>query len=376
MGNLHSSWLRRQRDDEHEAQSTEQQPQDSETSSSPYGLRRTVARIRRRVHRGTIFCRVFILKGPRPLATDNDSLNLAHLPFPDGSTNSLNSVGSRRRTREPDDASGTDVPIQNDSQRPRLEALTREVFTPDPEDQAGTSMFFYFSLPGEMEERSGEVGGTDSPPSSPSSSSTTPERRRSTRLQQAAEYFRERFGRTLPRDNPIEAPVGPSQQLVLVRIRQLPIQEGIANGDDNVRSVFQWTIYFVLPQGTEAAANSVPPSAPFDAGMAVQRAFAVLRAMMSGENMTFEDWTRLQEMMGFVSRGVSKEQVEEQCAAIPFSIHTNIGISCPICLADYQNEELVRTLPCAHSYHTECIDTWLSACNNCPLCRQPPVSIQ
>jgi hypothetical protein len=319
---------------------------------------------------------MFILEGPRPAGADNDSLNLAHIPYPDGSTSSLNSATSRRRTREPEDVMEMDVPSQNSSQRPRLETLTREVFTPDPEDQTGASMFFYFSLPSETEERAGEMGGTDSLPSSPSSSSTTPERRRSTRLQQAAEYFRERFGRTGAGNNSIESPVESSQQLVLVRIRQLPIQEGTANSDNDVRSVFQWTIYFVLPQGTEAAANSVPPPAPFDAGTAVQRAFAVLRAMMSGENMSFEDWTRMQEMMGFVSRGVSKEQVEEQCAAIPFSVHTNIGFSCPICLAEYQNEELIRTLPCAHSYHTDCIDTWLSTCNNCPLCRQPPVSIQ
>jgi hypothetical protein len=89
--------------------------------------------------------------------------------------------------------------------------------------------------------------------------------------------------------------------------------------------------------------------------------------------MSYEDWTRLQEMMGFVSHGVTKEQVEEYCAATPFISSLNIGASCPICLGEYQTEESVRTLPCVHAYHADCIDAWLKTCNNCPLCRQPPV---
>jgi hypothetical protein len=177
--------------------------------------------------------------------------------------------------------------------------------------------------------------------------------------------------------------------MVLVRIRQLPVGEqtsnpnvsGVGSGaneessssapNSDVRSVFQWTIYFVMPRPEGAEETSSAPPA-FDAHAAVQRAFSVLRAMMSGENMTHEDWLRLQEMMGTAHRGVAKEKVEEQCAAHLFS---NLGtvMACPICLAEFVVEESIRTLPCTHSYHAECIDTWLGSTNNCPLCRQAPI---
>ncbi|KAK3723840.1 hypothetical protein QZH41_019524, partial [Actinostola sp. cb2023] len=32
---------------------------------------------------------------------------------------------------------------------------------------------------------------------------------------------------------------------------------------------------------------------------------------------------------------------------------------CVVCLADFDEKQLVRTLPCSHDYHTRCIDKWL-----------------
>jgi len=44
--------------------------------------------------------------------------------------------------------------------------------------------------------------------------------------------------------------------------------------------------------------------------------------------------------------------------------------SCSICLSDLQNISLGEvTLPCCHSFHTGCFDTWLRKKNICPLCR-------
>ncbi|XP_008805909.1 RING-H2 finger protein ATL52-like [Phoenix dactylifera] len=43
---------------------------------------------------------------------------------------------------------------------------------------------------------------------------------------------------------------------------------------------------------------------------------------------------------------------------------------CSVCLGDFQDGELVRLLPkCGHAFHVPCIDTWLRAHVNCPLCR-------
>ena len=41
---------------------------------------------------------------------------------------------------------------------------------------------------------------------------------------------------------------------------------------------------------------------------------------------------------------------------------------CAICLGEYEeNEKLVR-LPCGHTYHEECINSWCTNHTRCPLC--------
>ncbi|KAK1283117.1 RING-H2 finger protein ATL16 [Acorus calamus] len=43
---------------------------------------------------------------------------------------------------------------------------------------------------------------------------------------------------------------------------------------------------------------------------------------------------------------------------------------CAVCLCEFQEEEKLRLLPnCLHSFHIDCIDTWLQSNPNCPLCR-------
>ena len=49
----------------------------------------------------------------------------------------------------------------------------------------------------------------------------------------------------------------------------------------------------------------------------------------------------------------------------------NHHIQCMICLSDYKDGESVRTLPCGHVYHKECVDRWLAINHNCPACKAP-----
>lgn len=52
------------------------------------------------------------------------------------------------------------------------------------------------------------------------------------------------------------------------------------------------------------------------------------------------------------------------------------GGSCAVCLAEFRHGETLRLLPrCAHAFHRACIDTWLRAHVNCPICRSPVVVI-
>lgn len=52
------------------------------------------------------------------------------------------------------------------------------------------------------------------------------------------------------------------------------------------------------------------------------------------------------------------------------SFYAKSGEPCSICLEDFETLQNVKTLPCQHEYHAECIDTWLtSRSGKCPLCR-------
>jgi hypothetical protein len=43
--------------------------------------------------------------------------------------------------------------------------------------------------------------------------------------------------------------------------------------------------------------------------------------------------------------------------------------SCGVCLVQFEGDDVVRCLPCAHPFHDECIKEWLSKWKNtCPLC--------
>eukprot|EP00252_Welwitschia_mirabilis_P015219 TRINITY_DN33475_c0_g1_i1.p1 TRINITY_DN33475_c0_g1~~TRINITY_DN33475_c0_g1_i1.p1 ORF type:complete len:391 (-),score=15.13 TRINITY_DN33475_c0_g1_i1:561-1733(-) len=47
------------------------------------------------------------------------------------------------------------------------------------------------------------------------------------------------------------------------------------------------------------------------------------------------------------------------------------SMECAVCLSEFEEDETLRLLPrCGHSFHTECIDIWLSSHTTCPLCRR------
>lgn len=45
--------------------------------------------------------------------------------------------------------------------------------------------------------------------------------------------------------------------------------------------------------------------------------------------------------------------------------------SCRICLSDYEQGDQIRTLPCFHRFHQDCIDQWLQRDTKCPICKHP-----
>jgi len=48
-----------------------------------------------------------------------------------------------------------------------------------------------------------------------------------------------------------------------------------------------------------------------------------------------------------------------------------LQMRCAICLEPYVLGDTVRTLPCFHSFHTRCIDTWICSKGTCPIDKNP-----
>lgn len=47
---------------------------------------------------------------------------------------------------------------------------------------------------------------------------------------------------------------------------------------------------------------------------------------------------------------------------------------CSVCLEAYQVGESVRTIPCFHTFHRQCIDSWLAQKAECPVCKHPALA--
>jgi len=44
------------------------------------------------------------------------------------------------------------------------------------------------------------------------------------------------------------------------------------------------------------------------------------------------------------------------------------GMSCAICLCEFEGRAHLRRLPCGHHFHVQCVDAWLRRSKRCPLC--------
>ncbi|TPX38934.1 hypothetical protein SeLEV6574_g07512 [Synchytrium endobioticum] len=71
-------------------------------------------------------------------------------------------------------------------------------------------------------------------------------------------------------------------------------------------------------------------------------------------------------------REVFKTKKERTIDSLPKHIRmeTDEAEECQVCLQKYKVDETMKTCPCGHQYHAECIDEWLRKGKlDCPLCR-------
>ena len=94
------------------------------------------------------------------------------------------------------------------------------------------------------------------------------------------------------------------------------------------------------------------------------------------DKMSYEQLLQLEEEVGNVNKGMSKDKIKE----IPLKPYHKAlfedNCQCIICMENFSENELVKQLPCAHIFHGDCIDHWLSQQKNCPFCKAECINFQ
>lgn len=97
---------------------------------------------------------------------------------------------------------------------------------------------------------------------------------------------------------------------------------------------------------------------------------------LSPSQMTYDQLLALGDNVGKVSKGTDQAQLDDlptcsygeaKAKGEAFAI---LGEKCAICCCEYEDEDVVRILPCRHAEHAECLDQWLKLNRSCPLCQR------
>lgn len=67
---------------------------------------------------------------------------------------------------------------------------------------------------------------------------------------------------------------------------------------------------------------------------------------------------------------LEKEKIAEIPKVTITADQVDMKLQCSVCWEDFQIDEIVRKLSCAHVYHESCIIPWLELHGTCPICRK------
>uniref|UniRef100_A0A0C9S3B2 TSA: Wollemia nobilis Ref_Wollemi_Transcript_30427_1357 transcribed RNA sequence n=1 Tax=Wollemia nobilis TaxID=56998 RepID=A0A0C9S3B2_9CONI len=88
------------------------------------------------------------------------------------------------------------------------------------------------------------------------------------------------------------------------------------------------------------------------------------------DNMLYEELVALGEVVGIQSKGLDVDSI----SSLPLSKYVSQSPSssnseqCVICRLEYEEGDMILTLPCKHQYHSDCIKDWLKINKICPVC--------
>ena len=97
--------------------------------------------------------------------------------------------------------------------------------------------------------------------------------------------------------------------------------------------------------------------------------FSRLLVDLQHRDLTPEDYETLLRLDEKVAPKTVSESALSSFETLTLESTSNlVGELCSICMEVYSVSQSIKTLPCSHTFHSSCIDTWLSSASlNCPL---------
>uniref|UniRef100_A0A7N0ZTP5 RING-type E3 ubiquitin transferase n=2 Tax=Kalanchoe fedtschenkoi TaxID=63787 RepID=A0A7N0ZTP5_KALFE len=99
------------------------------------------------------------------------------------------------------------------------------------------------------------------------------------------------------------------------------------------------------------------------------------------DNMSYEDLLALQEQIGYISTGLSEEELGKCRKIHVYGVkhrkttkQKDADAKCSVCQEEFRSGDKMGSLKCKHSYHVTCIDEWLRQKNWCPTCKAGAVA--
>ena len=86
------------------------------------------------------------------------------------------------------------------------------------------------------------------------------------------------------------------------------------------------------------------------------------------DNMSYEELLALEERIGNVNKGLSKEKIDK-LPREKFIKNKFSDDKCIICQYEFKNYEKLIVLSCKHCFHPDCIEEWLKNQKVCPYCK-------